>query len=127
MQVDRLYHANALLLPDARAMTAGSNLSGRVKELYIELFHHPYFFAGDRPKISEYPRISYRRRFEIEIPASRDIMRVAVFRPSATTLWVNTEQRYVGLEFNRKYSSTPLVNVPSNKNILLLVIICSLL
>ena len=119
MQVDRLYHANALLLPDGRVMTAGSNPDRRINELRIELYDPPYLFRGERPKISKYPsEISYGRAFEIETPDANNIKEVVLLRPSVTTHCVNTEQRLVSLEFNQKNLSTLLANVPSNKNLL---------
>ena len=53
MKVDRLYHANALLLPDGRIMTAGSNPQRTVNELRIEIFRPPYLFRGPKPVINK--------------------------------------------------------------------------
>jgi hypothetical protein len=118
MQVDRLYHANALLLPDGRIMTAGSNPERRVNELRIELFCPPYLFRGDRPKILAYPRnIFYGQEFEIETNDAKDIKAIALMHPSVTTHCVDTEQRYVGLEFGHKNSNTLSAIVPLNRNI----------
>jgi hypothetical protein len=52
MKVDRLYHSNAILLPDGRVMTAGSNPMRTMNELRIEIFHPPYLFKGERPQIN---------------------------------------------------------------------------
>ena len=118
MKIDRLYHANAILLPDGRVMTAGGNPERRVNELRIELFLPPYLFRGERPEISRYPgNIFYGKEFEIETNDAQDIKAVALMRPSITTHCVDTEQRYVGLEFKFKNSNILSVNVPSNKNI----------
>jgi hypothetical protein len=118
MHLDRLYHANALLLPDGRVMTAGSNPERRVNELRIELFCPPYLFRGERPKISSYPsNIFYGQEFEIETDNAKYIKAVALMHPSVTTHCVDTEQRYVGLEFNHKNSNILSAKVPLNKNI----------
>jgi len=118
MQVDRLYHANAILLPDGRVMACGSNPKRRVNELRIELFHPPYLFRGERPKISGYPsNIFYGQEFEIETNSAKDIKAVALMRPSTTTHCVDTEQRYVGLEFNHKNSNILSAKVLLNKNV----------
>jgi hypothetical protein len=118
MKVDRLYHSNALLLPDGRVMTAGSNPQRTINELRIEIFWPPYLFKGDRPLITKYPKnISYAKTFEIESPQSPDIIDVALIRSTVTTHCVNTEQRYVGLKFSSKDSSTLAVELPSNKNL----------
>jgi hypothetical protein len=119
MKVERLYHANALLLPDGRVMTAGSNPERRMNELRIELFCPPYLFRGSRPVISKYPSsISYGQEFEMQTNDANHIQAVALMRPSVTTHCVNTEQRYVGLEYNQKNSNTLLIKVPLNKNVI---------
>ena len=118
MKVDRLYHANAILLADGRVMTAGSNPDRRVNELRIELYRPAYFFKGERPTISNIPKtISYGREFEIETAGTEDIKSVGLIRPSVTTHCVNTEQRYVGLEFTRKNSILLSSRVTLNRNI----------
>ena len=100
MKVDRLYHSNALLLPDGRVMTAGSNPDRRMNELRIELFHPPYLFKGERPQINKVaPMINYGNSFEIETDVAENITSVALIRPSVTTHCVNVDQRYIGLEF----------------------------
>jgi hypothetical protein len=118
MKVDRLYHSNALLLPDGRVMTAGSNPHRTINELRIEIFRPPYLFKGDRPIISKYPKkISYGETFELESPQSQDIIDIALIRSTVTTHCVNTEQRFVGLKFSLKDSNTLSVVLPSNKNV----------
>jgi hypothetical protein len=47
--VARLYHSVALLVPDGRVITAGSNPARKTEELRIEVFWPPYLFAGPRP------------------------------------------------------------------------------
>jgi Domain of unknown function (DUF1929) len=99
MKVDRLYHANALLLPDGRVMTAGSNPERRINELRIELYRPPYLYRGSRPGISKFPTsITYGQEFKIETSDNADhVNTIALIRPSVTTHCVNTEQRYLDL------------------------------
>jgi hypothetical protein len=122
MKVDRLYHAGALLLPDGRVMTAGSNPQRRVNELRIELFRPPYLFKGKRPVIVRCPSIiSYGKEFELRTDNSSPLQAIALIRTSVTTHCVNTEQRYVGLEYASRTNSdtsTLLIKVPSNRNVL---------
>jgi Domain of unknown function (DUF1929) len=119
MQVDRLYHSNALLLPDGRVMTAGSNPRRGINELRIELFCPSYLFHGNRPMIKKCPdTVRYGTNFEVETVEAGDIKSVALIRPSATTHCVNPEQRYVGLEFIQKNSNTILARMPLNRNVL---------
>ncbi len=52
--VPRFYHSVALLLPDGRVATAGSNPDRGDDELRIEIFHPPYLFRGQRPFIERF-------------------------------------------------------------------------
>ena len=51
-RVARLYHSVALLPPDGKVITAGSNPHRGVEELRIEVFSPPYLFKGARPALS---------------------------------------------------------------------------
>ena len=118
MNVDRLYHSNALLLPDGRVMTAGSNPARRMNELRIETYCPPYFYNGVRPVIGSHPTIiRYGSSFQIKTPSSGEIESIALMRPDATTHCVNTEQRYVGLQFEATNSSMINAKVPDNRNL----------
>ncbi|HEX6302872.1 MAG TPA: galactose oxidase-like domain-containing protein [Anaerolineales bacterium] len=118
MQLDRLYHSNALLLPDGRVMMAGSNPSRRVDELRIEVYSPPYLFKGPRPQIGAAPsRIGYGERFEIRAPEAEAIDQVVLIRLSSTTHCVNTDQRYVGLAFKAEGPDTISARVPENRNL----------
>ena len=56
-RVDRLYHSVALLVPDGKVVTAGSNPARKDEELRIEVFWPPYLFRGSRPKIRKAPKV----------------------------------------------------------------------
>ena len=45
-RVPRLYHSVALLLPDGKVVTAGSNPQRKTEEMRVEVFWPPYLFAG---------------------------------------------------------------------------------
>jgi hypothetical protein len=57
MKTPRLYHATALLLPDARVLSAGSDRVWNphppydVAQTQSEVFSPPYLFRGPRPEI----------------------------------------------------------------------------
>jgi hypothetical protein len=113
MTKDRLYHSAALLLPDGRVMAAGSNPARGTNELSIELYEPPYMFRGDRPVIEHAPaEVRYGESFEIEISDAHAMTEVALMRPSATTHCIDTEQRYVGVEFSVKDRTTIVAEVP---------------
>src|SRR4030095_8306314 len=99
-------------------MAAGNNPHRTINELKIGIVRPPYLFRGDRPILTKYPKnISYGSKFELESPQSKDIMDIALIRPTVTTHCVNTEQRYVGLEFSSKDSNSLTVTLPSNRNL----------
>jgi len=121
MTVDRLYHSNAILLPDGRVMMAGSNPARKCFEKRIEMYYPPYLFRGDRPTITSNPKnITYNTKFEIETPEVDQIKSMALIRPSNTTHCLNPEQRYVGLDFDKKTNDGNIILsavVPKNKNV----------
>ena len=118
MKVDRLYHANALLLPDGRIMTAGSNPAREHQELRIEIFKPPYLFKGERPLIIKCEsETHYNNTIEIETPNSDNIKEICLIRPSSTTHCLNPEQRYIGLEFERKSDSILRTTILDNANL----------
>jgi hypothetical protein len=98
----RTYHSTALLLPDGRVMSAGSNtkLSEQTK---IEIYSPPYLFHGFRPVISSVPStVGYGAAFDIQTTQASDISRVAFVKLSSTTHGVNVDQRYVDLSFTKE-------------------------
>jgi hypothetical protein len=118
MKVDRLYHSNALLLPDGRVMTAGSNPKRTMNELRIEIYRPPYLFRGQRPEIKNCEdHIKYGDKLEIEVNSSHDIDEICLIHPSSTTHCVNTEQRYLGLEFEAKNDTIVVTSIPKNPNL----------
>jgi FtsP/CotA-like multicopper oxidase with cupredoxin domain len=115
MTVPRLYHSVALLLPDGRVVTAGSNPNRRNDELRLELYHPPYLFKGARPFIESAPEQMQRGdTYEIETPQAREIKWAQLIRPMATTHSCETEQRLVDLRIARKRDFCRLrVTVPN--------------
>lgn len=118
MQLDRLYHSNALLLPDGSVLVAGSNPMEKVTELRIEIYYPPYMFKGPRPQIEDAPaKVSYGEEFEIKASDADSIGEVALIRQSVTTHCVNTDQRYVGLVITGRGPQAIHVKLPSNSNL----------
>jgi hypothetical protein len=100
--VPRLYHSVALLLPDGRVITAGSNPHRRDDELRLELYHPPYLFRGPRPFIESAPStVTHGEAFEIHTPQADAIRWVQLIKPMAVTHSCDTEQRLVDLPIRR--------------------------
>jgi hypothetical protein len=98
--VPRLYHSVALLLPDGRVATAGSNPDRGDDELRIEIFHPSYLFRGQRPFIEDAPQaMTYGGHYLLRTPNTQHIQWVQLIRPMATTHSCESEQRLVDLAF----------------------------
>lgn len=96
----RVYHSTAILLPDARVISMGSNPRSKMIEKSIEIFSPPYLFRGERPVISKYPeRITYAQTFSVSVEGARQAGQVVLMRPEVLTHVTNTDQRLLELQF----------------------------
>lgn len=119
----RLYHSNALLLPDATVMVAGSNPARGIYEQHIEIYSPPYLFnpdgsAATRPAITAITPagLTYGAGFQVQTPDAASISSVVLMRPGSVTHAFDMDQRLVGLSFA---AGNGVLNVtaPSNGNI----------
>lgn len=95
----RTYHSTAVLLPDGRVASAGSN-SGTPEQTTVEIYSPPYLFRGARPTIGSAPAsIGYGGSFDVATAAAASIRKVALIRLPATTHGWAQDQRYVALSF----------------------------
>jgi galactose oxidase-like protein len=116
--VPRFYHSVALLLPDGRVATAGSNPDRGDDELRIEIFHPPYLFQGQRPFIEDAPtEISYGGHYELRTPNAGSLQWVQLIRPMATTHSCDTEQRIVDLPFTVHGPCAARITIPGEPNL----------
>ncbi len=114
-QGGRMYHATALLLPDGRVLSAGQDSGGYAT--MGEIFSPPYLFKGPRPTIASAPSTTgYGESFSFTSPQAGDLGKVALIRPGSVTHTVDTDQRYVGLDFTTS-GDTVTVTGPANGNI----------
>jgi len=124
--VVRNYHSVALLMPDGRVWTCGSNHNGAQsfpspgvdnRELRIEVYE-PWYFGQPRPAVSSAPaRVAYGQAFNVSTPQSSSISRVAMVRAGSCTHSFNTDQRYVGLSFFDLGGGQLTCTAPPNANV----------
>jgi Domain of unknown function (DUF1929) len=115
-RVDRLYHSVALLMPDGKVVTAGSNPARKDEELRIEVFWPPYLFAGPRPRIEPArTEVSYGSTLALTLDAevlATELREASLIRPGATTHSNDSEQRLVDLPLTVTGSDSVSVQLP---------------
>jgi hypothetical protein len=108
--VVRNYHSVALLMPDGRVWTAGSNKGAQQsfpapgvdnRELRIELYE-PAYMAASRPAIAWAPAaVGWGERFDVQASQADRIRRVALIRAGSNTHAFDPDQRFIGMTFTR--------------------------
>jgi hypothetical protein len=94
MEVPRLYHSTALLLPDGRVWVAGTD-----GETRMELYSPDYLLAGPRPTVFAAPvSVTYNQVFPIPMLDAEDVADACFIRLTAVTHAFNMGQRYVPLD-----------------------------
>ena len=122
--LDRFYHSTAMLVPDGRVVIAGHdgflNMRPFDRSVYdLEVYSPPYLFRGRRPGIVSAPTgIRYGEVFTIvtdtDVPR---IETVAIIRQGSVTHHVNTDQRYVGVAYDRVGSRQLRAFAPPSGNV----------
>lgn len=111
-QAGRMYHGTSLLLPDGRVLSAGQN-SGPYSTMG-EIFSPPYLFKGARPTITTAPsQVGYGQPLAISSPEAASISTVALIRSGSVTHQIDTDQRYISLNFTRS-GTTITTTSPAN-------------
>ena len=117
MQVPRMYHSNALLLPDGRVLVAGSGRLQGPDQLSSEIYSPPYLFKGARPTITSAPAtLGLGSQFFVGTPDQATIASVSLIRLGSVTHTFDEDQRFVPLTFQQ---GTGGINVqaPANANL----------
>ncbi|HEX6019325.1 MAG TPA: galactose oxidase-like domain-containing protein, partial [Burkholderiaceae bacterium] len=109
----RLYHGNALLLPDATVLVAGGGASqaiagpsGPLNNLNAEIYYPPYLFtaagtAAPRPSIVAAPDwLEIGKTIAVDTADATTISRVTLVKTGSTTHSFNMDQRFLDLTFS---------------------------
>lgn len=122
--VGRNYHSEAILLPDGRVITLGSDplydptgQNPGTFEQRIEVFSPPYLFKGERPVIGPGPeKVQRGTTVAYATPDSARITAARLLRPSAVTHVTDVDQRSVALDITPVRDGIAL-SVPEDKGL----------
>jgi hypothetical protein len=122
--VGRNYHSEALLLPDGRVITMGSDplydTAGKdpgTFEQRIEVYSPPYLFKGKRPVAGAGPTAVQRgTTVDFATPDAKRIRTARLLRPGAVTHVTDVDQRSVALDVTPTADGVAL-SVPKSKGL----------
>jgi hypothetical protein len=115
-RVPRLYHSVAMLTPDGKVVTAGSNPARKTEDRRIEVYLPPYLFHGARPAL----RLgTHTATFGGTMTAtvSPGVHEISLMRPSACTHSCDNEQRLVDVAFTTGAGNSITLQMPDNPNL----------
>jgi hypothetical protein len=114
-ETDRCYHSTAVLLPDARVLSAGggeyrpddvNTNNDQDTHHEAQIFSPPYLFLGDRPVIASAPgSVRYGEAFEVQTPDANDIATVSWIRLPSVTHSFDQNQRINFLTFTQDHDT----------------------
>ncbi|GAB1692400.1 galactose oxidase-like domain-containing protein [Krasilnikovia sp. M28-CT-15] len=122
--VGRNYHSEAILLPDGRVVTLGSDPlydeAGKgpgTFEKRIEVYSPPYLYQGERPAITGGPeQVQRGTTVGFDTPQAARITAARLVRPSAVTHVLDVDQRSVALDVTPKTGGVDL-SIPKSKGL----------
>ncbi len=125
--VPRLYHSNALLLPDGTVLTAGGGAPGPVRNLNAEIYYPPYLYMNDgsgqpapRPSLSGTPpSTAVGQSISAAVGPTDQIARMTLVRTGSATHGNNSDQRFIDLTGFQQTGQQVSATLPSDPTILL--------
>jgi len=116
----RGYHSTALLIPDGRIWTAGSQINDGPANLAIEFFEPDYFQNQDRIQIENSPEtVTYGQTFTVSFIGTENnspVKRVVFMRLGSVTHSFDGDQRYISVPFIQ-YGNKVECNAPPDSTI----------
>jgi YVTN family beta-propeller protein len=125
--IPRNYHSTALLLKDARVLSAGGGACGpgcAANHLDGQIYSPPYLFEANdtpalRPTLTVPPGAQVAAGDDLVVSASAGTTSFSVVRLSGTTHHLNTDQRFLPLSATDNGDGTFTVSFPANPNVLI--------
>jgi len=127
LTIPRNYHSTALLLKDARVLSAGGGACGNgcsANHLDGQIYSPPYLFEDDdspaiRPTLSIPESAQVRAGEELVVEASPGTTSFSIVRLSGTTHHLNTDQRFLRVPAVDNGDGSFTLSMPMNPNVLI--------
>lgn len=126
ISVARNYHSTALLMKDARVLSAGGGACGNCNANHLDgqIFSPPYLFEADdspatRPTLTLSGSPQVRAGEDLVVTASNDTVSFSIVRLSATTHHMNTDQRFMPVASIDNGDGTFTLTFAANPNVLI--------
>ena len=114
--VPRTYHSSAVLLPDGRVMTVGSNPGDGSFDQRVSFYSPPYLFMSGRPTITSVTSQNWAYGSAQQVTVDSPVARAELIRPAAVTHSSDPNQRYVDLPMAVN-GNTLTLNLTTNPNL----------